>query len=187
MTRKTAAGPTTTAGAGWARLARVATWLIHGAMALLALGVILFFALIVLSRTSYDDDTPDGAALLARLDAARAPLGDRASLRTGAQVDLSDVNGGAWRQICLYGGYRNLTEDLRDRGVELTPADVATWAAKRRLFRINEVEEGEFGVAVIEDAGRVRLLHLSRGLGSFGDHYAACVNRPQTSVWVTGG
>lgn len=189
MTRKTAAAPRSpgAASAAWARGRAFTRFAQLGALVLFGLGFAACVSIVALALFRRDDGSGDGAALLTRFDAAQARLDDRAAGLSHVKVDLSDLNEGDWRKICFYGGYLNPSGELAAEGARLSLADVVLWKAKRFLPRLAEVEEHEFAVAMIDENGRTRLLHLSRGLGYFGEYDRFCVSRPETFVRLANG
>jgi hypothetical protein len=132
------------------------------------------------ARPAFDRTHPDYASFAAHFAAARRAF---AAEEDRAVIDLALVNGGAWREACLFGGYTNPVERMEALGGVVSPAD------RQRLARpiglhISPVEEFEMLIAFVDEDGRAHFIHFDQGVGAEGQHYEACVIKPRTKVAV---
>lgn len=166
---------------GWLIMLRLLRIILFVLIAAPVAAVVLLVAVTVLGRPDHDHAHPDYGNFAGRFAEVRRAF---AAGERGAEIDLAPVNGGAWQLACLFGGYTRPVERMDERGAIVTDAD------RKRLtstggFRAGPVEEFEMLIAFIDDEGRAHFIHFPEGVGSGGQHYQACVTRPQTTVTVS--
>ncbi|KAA5602193.1 hypothetical protein F1193_06050 [Blastochloris sulfoviridis] len=131
------------------------------------------------SRPTFDRADPDYGAFAERFAQAARALDDGRA----ASVNLAPATGGAWRTACLFGGYTWPIEEMERRGASIRDADRQSLAEPGGL-RLTPVEEHEVLVSIVDEAGNARFIHFDHGLNSHGQHFQACVTRPETFVTI---
>jgi hypothetical protein len=103
-----------------------------------------------------------------------------------APLELAKLRSGHWQQVCALGGFMDPIDIAIERGGKVTGADRLRLQQKLGGFRISIVEEFEFLFLILEASGRTEFIHFSGGIGSPGQHFLKCVEKPQTVLYFSG-
>lgn len=148
----------------------------------LGLALVSFTTFVADADPVFDDAHPDYAAFAARF----AQIDHALNAGQGrAIVDLAQLNGGAWRTACLFGGYAHPLEQMERLGASIDQADRDRFG-KPIGFRAGPVEETEAMIAFVDEEGRARFIHFRNGMGQHTQHYRQCVTKPETTLIVSG-
>ena len=133
----------------------------------------------------YDEDHPDYRRYVERFEALRVRLDGHAA--TPQFVEFADLNGGAWKTACLFGGTptRCWTCALAPKNIDAKDAPGAHGeAAGSRLPHFGPIEEFETAIAYVDPGNKARFIHMKSGIGPRGRHFKKCIDKPETRLVV---
>jgi hypothetical protein len=133
-------------------------------------------------RPAYDRSHPDYqhyADLFDRLSTKIA----RNGITNEDAVDLSQLNAGAWKMACLFGGYTDPLQDMYALGANISPKDqIRLTESGSRGFRLGPVEETEMPIAYVDLENNANFIHFERGFGPEGQHFKRCIPRSEARL-----
>src|SRR4029450_2815043 len=127
-------------------LRRLVFLLVGSIVALGALGAVALLAELSYKPT-YDQSDPNYHRYLERFNRLRVQLDQRGTTKED-YVDLSQLNNGEWKTVCLFGGYTMPLDKMRALGGSINEKDqLRMTEAGSRGFRLGQVEESEMAIA----------------------------------------
>jgi hypothetical protein len=133
-------------------------------------------------RPTYDQSHPDYHRYAETFDRLSVPISTRGITNEDA-IDLSELNAGEWKIVCVFGGYTKPLETMRALGANINEKDqLRLTEAGSRGFRLAQVEESEMAIAYVDLNNNAQFIHFENGIGPEGQHFQKCIARPETRL-----
>jgi hypothetical protein len=123
----------------------------------------------------YDDRDHPNSRIIDDAFAAAGKTDDK-------RLDVSTVNGGEWRVLCLVGGYESpvsvINAYAHTQGAQITSVSkVWSW------FRVGEVPETDMALAFVAPNGRLQIYRL-RARHGYQEHMRSCTTRANPLLYI---